>query len=832
MSFRFDKSGDVVIDGFEKGIADSPELGIASIQGANITSVPGEASVSFALASATLPPTGLSSVGYSAVASTGIVTVGTTANYYPGMAIEILTTSLTPTLSYLLVAGGAGGGFTNLVSNQAGGGGAGGLKTGTQAAAIASYPIVIGNGGAGSASQNISGGDGQNSTFNGITSPGGGGGGSTNTNSGNGDNGASGGGGTSGGGTGGTGTGGEGHNGGNGAAGNGNGGGGGGSGGVGQPGSGTSAGGVGTSSSITGSPVTYATGGTATGSVAGPANTGNGGGNGANGGSGVFIISYPTGSLTATGGSMTSSGGNTIHTFNSNGTFAITAINPIVGNVYYVGNITGTTFKIYNDVTLNSLATIVGDFSGNLSVPSFGTPQWSAYYQYYASGTSTAILCTFFIDNPGNCWYLTSSASTGTGGTIAANSLQYTGNVGHAATATNADFGVVAWQGYLFTIVGRTIDYIALSNLLGTAGPNGNWVYAWKTNLTYTQYQHQAIPATDGAIYICNGNTVASILAVGTFDPTNSATYTYTPTALTLPNYDYAQSLAQLGTSLLVGGISFYIYPWDRISTSFSYPLICADANIVRIVSTNSNAYVFAGSRGRIYITNGSQIQIFKKIPDSLTGNPEPYYTWQDALYTRNKLYFTLTATNNAGSALTTMGGIWVLGLDPGQLPTQLTTAGSLFNQNQFSYGTYGGSCPVLFYSQLASPVGQGIGGAWVNAGVNGIDVGASTPYTNYQTIIQTDIIPIGTFYHPTSNSQVEYKISKPLVAGESVRISWRGNLTDSFTAFFTSTITGQVSDATSSVPFEKQQWVQFQIELSSTASSPSYVRFRELRLR
>jgi hypothetical protein len=67
------------------------------------------------------------------------------------------------------------------------------------------------------------------------------------------------------------------------------------------------------------------TGGSAT------ANTGSGGGGGAlqnsgafdggNGASGVVIISY-AGSQKFTGGTVTSSGGNTIHTFNSSGTLA------------------------------------------------------------------------------------------------------------------------------------------------------------------------------------------------------------------------------------------------------------------------------------------------------------------------------------------------------------------------------------------------------------------------------------------------------------------------------------------------------------------------------
>jgi len=95
--------------------------------------------------------------------------------------------------------------------------------------------------------------------------------------------------------------------------------------------------GAGLSSSITGSAVTRAagaTGRTSSGTAAsGAANTGNGGqggynGPGGNGGSGVVIIRYVTAEktakgLTITGGTTSTSGIYTIHTFNSSANFTI-----------------------------------------------------------------------------------------------------------------------------------------------------------------------------------------------------------------------------------------------------------------------------------------------------------------------------------------------------------------------------------------------------------------------------------------------------------------------------------------------------------------------------
>lgn len=65
------------------------------------------------------------------------------------------------------------------------------------------------------------------------------------------------------------------------------------------------------------------------GGINGTANTGGGGGGGDSsnaggyGGSGIVIISYPTGSISATGGTVSYSGGYTIHTFTSSGTFVV-----------------------------------------------------------------------------------------------------------------------------------------------------------------------------------------------------------------------------------------------------------------------------------------------------------------------------------------------------------------------------------------------------------------------------------------------------------------------------------------------------------------------------
>ncbi len=246
----------------------------------------------------------------------------------------------TLTIEYLVVAGGGGGGY-----DVGGGGGAGGLLTGTISGIPAgtSYAVTVGSGGAGATGNGGTAPSGSNSSLGGgVTALGGGGG--ANYNGANGTAvGASGGSGGGGAGytwpsNGGAGTSGQGFAGGNGAGTtSGTGGGGGGATAAGSNGisnaNSFAPGGAGFASSITGTNTTYSTGGkgggdTWTGMQSGGANTGNGGdglgtsGAGA-GGSGIVVIRY-TGAQRATGGTITSGGGYTVHTFTTSGTFTAT----------------------------------------------------------------------------------------------------------------------------------------------------------------------------------------------------------------------------------------------------------------------------------------------------------------------------------------------------------------------------------------------------------------------------------------------------------------------------------------------------------------------------
>ena len=288
-----------------------------------------------------------------------LVYIDTTQGWIPYSGFNTQTPTQAYSIDYLVVAGGAGSGGIQVGSGIAGGGGAGGYLTNTATLTPGTaYTVTIGAGGSGGAATGQVGFSGSTSSFN-STAPVGGGGGSPgrDTNIAGVSGGSGGGGGGGGGGSGttaGSGTSGQGYAGGAGYTGpNYGSGGGGGAGAAGA--AGTSAGGgnggvglnwqsLGTYYAGGGGGASFASGGTqGTGGSGGggngsntgagnnaTANTGGGGGGtgkdntgavGGNGGSGTVIIRY-SGSQRGTGGTVTSVGGYTYHTFTSSGTYS------------------------------------------------------------------------------------------------------------------------------------------------------------------------------------------------------------------------------------------------------------------------------------------------------------------------------------------------------------------------------------------------------------------------------------------------------------------------------------------------------------------------------
>lgn len=519
------------------------------------------------------------------------------------------------------------------------------------------------------------------------------------------------------------------------------------------------------------------------------------------------------------------------------------------GTVYYVLGANQLSLSYGGAAVAITSNTSTTYASINMGVPTARTTEIKI-----SSGVPVATY--YILDRNGRAWVTENS-------TLGNNSYwTYLNNT----TITNASgAGIVAWKGYLLVFRNQVIDYVSTSAAPTNSGGANDWVYGWKTlNSNSSTYagSHFAIVGQDDFVYYCDKDVVGSINitvvsgAISTFNPADATTFSYNSIALQLPTNEVSTTLAELGINLLVGGIRNFVYPWNRVPpatgvSGYSYPILTPEQTTNCIVSANNIAYLFCGNRGRIYATNGSNVQEVGKIPDHLTGNNFPYFFFRDAIWLRNKLFFCFASTNNFGTALINMGGVW-----------SFDTATKVIQcENKLSYDTYAGF-PTVLIAQFFPPQignisltvisGQAYYAGWwdgvsTSSPACGVDCftnasqGSAVPYSNYEPYFDTEKIPIGKFLQKETSVNMEFKLSKPLVSGEKVKILSRiglDNTQSPVDATAGYTLVGETTYAANTISdlypvnWEKAQWVQFRVRTSSTSATPSYVPITEIRLR
>lgn len=937
MAYKYEKStGDIIIEGFEKGIAPSPHLGLANLQGVNISTETGEVMCSYnrALQSQVAGSGTLTQVNTNTVSVSGVNllvgswihitsggSTGLSGDYYYISTGKLSTafhqsstsTLAFPTISYLVVGGGGGAGTAN-AGFTSGGGGGGQVNSGTiQVNSTGAYTVTIGAGGASTS-------PGGNTTFGLIQTSlaGGAGGNATGSTGGNGGlSGSSTAGGTH-----------------TGVGGGGGGGGGNSTAGANAAGPGGASGGnggSGTASTISGASVTYGGGGgggaggggtIGTGTdgggngsgagvgSAGTANRGGGGGGsfggtnvGGAGGSGVVVISAPTGRITATGGSMVTTGGNDVWTFTASGTWTVTAIN----------------------VTQSNIVTGITSGSATFTVYSMGSPVQSAS-EIYVAADGTTQYRYYILDNLGQVWI--HDTFTLTGGvdtpvwfmteliiigsklasglavlngwlTIILDTKQYWKStstfdvafVQNGYTLTKKFHSTLyGHQNTLYIADGQYINSIFPNTTLLTGVANIQSYAAYTTTLTtigivsplisgsapvasfpdripvvFFTNSTGGLPATITAstIYYIQLTDIdagrfqvySALIGGSALDITTGASgpqyfNTFYPlpggeTAITtvlqnlsLPYTETATCMTEIGNSVLIGGIGNVIYPWDQVSAKPSDLIFLPESNTVNMITVESNAYIFTGQKGNVYVTNGSSASKVLSVPDycaGIAGTPttyyEPYFSWGGAMFLRGRVWFSIL--DQTATKVGNCGGIW--SFVPSQNFSTNQSDLALRLDNQSTYGTYSGTCPVLLPSFSQNAITPQYYSAWyssISAPTYGIDFTGTT--TGLAANIETDLIPTGTFLVKKTFQQIEYKLSTPLANGETVQIYYRQNSTDTYVTCGTA-ITESTTGLSGyfKVPFQQGQWLQLKIVLTPLASSSSsFIRLKEIIVR
>ena len=342
-----------------------------------------------------------------------------------------------------------------------------------------------------------------------------------------------------------------------------------------------------------------------------------------------------------------------------------------------------------------------------------------------------------------------------------------------------------------------------------------------------------ALDIQTGAVGTQYFNTFCPITSEG------ANAFTFTGQKLNLPTFETAQCMVELGNNVLVGGSSGTLYPWNQVSPLPQDEIQLPESNIVNMINVSNIAYIFGGSKGNIYVSNGSGVSLAIKVPDycaGIAGTPasyiEPYFTWGGASFFRGRVYFSIL--DQTASKTGNCGGIWSF------IPTQNASPSQdegmcLRVENQNSYGTYNGVATVILPNRTQTANGPQYWSAWysdVTSPTYGIDY--SDTITTPSAVIESDLIPTATLLNKQTFSQIEYKLSSPLASGETVTMSYRLNGTDSYTSLGT-VVTESATSLSGYFPanFEKSQWLQIKTTLNPLASSSSsFCRLKEVRVR
>lgn len=376
----------------------------------------------------------------------------------------------------------------------------------------------------------------------------------------------------------------------------------------------------------------------------------------------------------------------------------------------------------------------------------------------------------FFLDSNGRVWYNDGSSAISF---LLHNSAIDTGS---GALTNAAGNGMVLFKQndtgtthHLLVFRNALIDIVDVYASADIETPV--WTNGWQTLLISgpsSGNRHQALVGQDDIVYYTDDRMIGSIKEASgaTFDPATSSTFVYTNNALDTLVGEVLVCLTELGTLLLAGAsTSNKVYPWDRLSDSFSLPLFVPEQNVSRLKNVGNTVYILAGAQGNIYQTQGTYVRHFVKLPEQMTNNSGTVtaskITWggfdaiEDALLV------------GAGVQTTGNSGAYKVYLDGRITLDQIPLSGSA-NVTAFEART------KLYY--------MGFSG--------GANVVGTTRYSGLESTVQSAFYRVATKTEKATYSVLEVVIAQPASAGN-VRVGYRYDTSSSFTTLSTFTADG-----------------------------------------
>lgn len=372
---------------------------------------------------------------------------------------------------------------------------------------------------------------------------------------------------------------------------------------------------------------------------------------------------------------------------------------------------------------------------------------------------------------------------------------------------------------------------------LNYTGQGGSWTIELlvPTVTDYRPYNSKV----DGNVYFANGPGVGSIQVINAnlnYNPAIGFTTGNEPTVsnefFLLPvaenrDSDYVTDMVDLQSNMIVSG-KRDVYTWDYISNSASAPVPVGEY-IHRSWNLLNQIYIFAGQKGNLYVSNGNYVQLLLKLPDYIAGVFDPVWTYGGVITHRSRIFFQALAQTTSGTNI--LAGIFSIITSPQLLGE---TASGLVMEAQNSYGLAPNpgatGAGLLIDNEPSSDGRDSYYSAWSNgSALGGVDYNDTSLWQNFEPTIETDIIHVGTFLKKGTLGQIQFKLDRPMATGDQIRVYARASLSDSYTLVGTTTTTN-IGDAYPS-NLAQSQWIQFKVQFKCAASGSSFIPLREIRV-
>jgi len=394
-------------------------------------------------------------------------------------------------------------------------------------------------------------------------------------------------------------------------------------------------------------------------------------------------------------------------------------------------------------------------------------------------------------------------------------------------TSAGSGNGMKVWKGYVFTARNTAMDLYSIGG--------ATWSNSWAGLTLESDALHPMIIGQDDILYIGNGRYIASVqeVAGSTFDPANSATYVATAQALDLPSSYRVRCLAELGQYLMIGtsqgsAVSDKkvadIFPWDRVSSSFDIPLRLNENGILQMINVDNILYIVAGIKHTIYTSNGTSINLLRKLPTSIwdfDGGLNICARPGAIAQHRGRVITGMATSEASTSGLVTPMGI--LGITPDGLLTfeSQVSIGSTINVSIGAILAAGADSYAVSWRDASSTYG---------IDVIGLDGKHSTASNSFA---RSALYAVGTKKKPETYSELEIQLATALATGQSVVVGYRTDSTSAFTTLATFDFAnyGAVKSFSEDIGLIDIENIQIEVQVASNATANTSPKVYYVRL-